>query len=136
MSGAVGFLIVDGILVALEIALSFDNVMVNANKLEEITPVWQQRFLSWYLDRRFLYARGLNIGHFCDICLDQPLFRDAYGFCRSRPISPHYRRSAWPNIGLWRQLFDDGRAQFFVEEGKSVDWLFGLETRLRWVGSI
>ena len=35
------------ILAALEIALSFDNAIVNANKLEEMTPVWQRRFLTW-----------------------------------------------------------------------------------------
>ncbi|NDD90415.1 MAG: DUF475 domain-containing protein, partial [Rhodobacteraceae bacterium] len=38
---------VSAILAALEIALSFDNAIVNANKLEEMTPVWQRRFLTW-----------------------------------------------------------------------------------------
>ena len=40
------FLIIGGILAALEIALSFDNAIVNANKLVEMTPVWQKRFLT------------------------------------------------------------------------------------------
>ena len=40
-SGLIGFLIIGGILAALEIALSFDNAIVNANKLVEMTPVWQ-----------------------------------------------------------------------------------------------
>ncbi len=30
-----------------EISLSFDNAIVNANKLKDMTPVWQQRFLTW-----------------------------------------------------------------------------------------
>ena len=34
-------------LAVLEISLSFDNAIVNANKLKEMTPVWQQRFLTW-----------------------------------------------------------------------------------------
>jgi hypothetical protein len=34
-------------LAILEIALSFDNAIVNANKLKDMTPVWRQRFLTW-----------------------------------------------------------------------------------------
>ena len=47
LSGVFGFLLVGAILATLEIALSFDNAIVNANKLEEMTPIWQQRFLTW-----------------------------------------------------------------------------------------
>ena len=47
MSGMISFLIVGTVLAALEIALSFDNAIVNANKLEEMTPLWQRRFLTW-----------------------------------------------------------------------------------------
>lgn len=35
------------ILAVLEISLSFDNAIVNANKLKDMTPVWQRRFLTW-----------------------------------------------------------------------------------------
>ncbi|CAN7189078.1 DUF475 domain-containing protein [Pararhizobium sp. LjRoot235] len=35
------------VLAVLEISLSFDNAIVNANKLKEMTPVWQNRFLTW-----------------------------------------------------------------------------------------
>jgi hypothetical protein len=35
------------VLAVLEISLSFDNAIVNANKLKEMTPVWQKRFLTW-----------------------------------------------------------------------------------------
>lgn len=34
-------------LAVLEISLSFDNAIVNVNKLKELTPVWQHRFLTW-----------------------------------------------------------------------------------------
>ena len=46
-SGLIGFLIIGGILAALELALSFDNAIVNANILVEMTPVWLNRFLTW-----------------------------------------------------------------------------------------
>lgn len=35
------------ILAVLEISLSFDNAIVNANKLKEMSHVWQRRFLTW-----------------------------------------------------------------------------------------
>ncbi|MGP3697547.1 DUF475 domain-containing protein [Rhodobacter sp. NSM] len=35
------------VLAVLEISLSFDNAIVNANKLKTMTPKWQHRFLTW-----------------------------------------------------------------------------------------
>lgn len=35
------------LLVVLEITLSFDNAVVNARVLQDMSPVWQQRFLTW-----------------------------------------------------------------------------------------
>lgn len=35
------------ILSILEISLSFDNAVVNASKLEKMSHIWQQRFLTW-----------------------------------------------------------------------------------------
>lgn len=46
-SGALSFLLICSILAALEISLSFDNAIVNANKLQYMTPIWQRRFLTW-----------------------------------------------------------------------------------------
>lgn len=45
--GALAFLFVGVVLAVLEISLSFDNAIVNANKLKEMTPLWQRRFLTW-----------------------------------------------------------------------------------------
>ena len=38
---------VASVLAVLEISLSFDNAIVNANKLNTMDPVWQHRFLTW-----------------------------------------------------------------------------------------
>jgi hypothetical protein len=35
------------VLAVLEISLSFDNAVVNATVLKEMTPLWQKRFLTW-----------------------------------------------------------------------------------------
>jgi|TARA_B110000238_G_C15852433_1_gene321638 hypothetical protein len=51
MGGTVGaaasMFLVCAALSVLEISLSFDNAIVNANKLKQMTPVWQRRFLTW-----------------------------------------------------------------------------------------
>lgn len=47
LAGAGSFLLVGAILAALEISLSFDNAIVNANTLKTMDPKWQRRFLTW-----------------------------------------------------------------------------------------
>lgn len=45
--GALYIFIICCVLAVLEISLSFDNAIVNANKLKTMDPVWQRRFLTW-----------------------------------------------------------------------------------------
>ncbi len=47
VSGALKLLFICFVLAILEISLSFDNAIVNANKLKTMTPKWQRRFLTW-----------------------------------------------------------------------------------------
>jgi uncharacterized protein len=47
VSGAMKVFFIVSVLAVLEISLSFDNAIVNANKLKDMTPEWQQRFLTW-----------------------------------------------------------------------------------------
>lgn len=45
--GAMKVFFIVCVLAVLEISLSFDNAIVNANKLKDMTPEWQHRFLTW-----------------------------------------------------------------------------------------
>ncbi|MBT9382652.1 DUF475 domain-containing protein [Pseudooceanicola sp. CBS1P-1] len=47
LSGLARALFICAVLAVLEISLSFDNAIVNANKLKGMTPAWQKRFLTW-----------------------------------------------------------------------------------------
>jgi len=47
LSGMLSIFFICSVLAILEISLSFDNAIVNANKLKEMSPVWQRRFLTW-----------------------------------------------------------------------------------------
>ncbi|WP_045390304.1 DUF475 domain-containing protein [Falsirhodobacter sp. alg1] len=45
--GTASVFFIVAVLAVLEISLSFDNAIVNANKLKTMDPVWQHRFLTW-----------------------------------------------------------------------------------------
>ena len=45
--GALSTLFIVSVLAILEISLSFDNAVVNATVLKEMTPLWRHRFLTW-----------------------------------------------------------------------------------------
>ncbi len=47
IGGTLGVFFVVAVLAVLEISLSFDNAIVNANKLKDMRPEWQRRFLTW-----------------------------------------------------------------------------------------
>lgn len=46
-AGALEFLFICFVLGVLEISLSFDNSIVNARVLRDMSPLWQHRFLTW-----------------------------------------------------------------------------------------
>ncbi|VDC19930.1 DUF475 domain-containing protein [Pseudogemmobacter humi] len=47
LGGMASVFFICAVLAVLEISLSFDNAIVNANKLKDMTPKWQRRFLTW-----------------------------------------------------------------------------------------
>lgn len=46
-SGALTALFLTAVLAVLEISLSFDNAVINATVLREMTPAWRGRFITW-----------------------------------------------------------------------------------------
>jgi hypothetical protein len=47
VDGMLGIVWICAVLAVLEVSLSFDNAAVNATVLKDMSPVWQQRFLTW-----------------------------------------------------------------------------------------
>ena len=47
MAGAVKMLMICAILAVLEVSISFDNAVVNATVLQDMSAVWVKRFLTW-----------------------------------------------------------------------------------------
>lgn len=126
------FVITALILAALEISLSFDNAVVNANRLETMSEVWRRRFLTWGIliavfGMRIVFPLAVvSIAAWVDPleALDLALFRpDDY----ARIISEaHISISAFGGTFLFMVAMS-----FFLDEDKNVHWVHGLETRLR-----
>lgn len=137
MSGLISFLIVGAVLAALEIALSFDNAIVNANKLVEMTPVWQKRFLTWGIliavfGMRIIFPLAIvavfawiNPFEAMHLALSDP---DEYSSIIGHAHGPI---SAFGGTFLMMVAL-----KFFIDEHKDVDWIGILEKRLRKWGSI
>lgn len=47
MTGLVQMVFITSVLAVLEVSLSFDNAIVNATILKDMTPIWRHRFLTW-----------------------------------------------------------------------------------------
>jgi uncharacterized protein len=47
LAGALSTVFIVAVLAILEISLSFDNAVVNASVLKEMSPVWRHRFITW-----------------------------------------------------------------------------------------
>ena len=137
INGIMSFLLVGFVLAVLEIALSFDNAIVNANKLEEMTPVWRQRFLTWGIliavfGMRIVFPLAI-VAIFAWI---NPL--EAVRLALADPDEySHIIEQSHGSIAAFGGTFLMMVAlKFFVDEDKSIDWIVMLEKRLRKCGSI
>ncbi|MCB1384869.1 MAG: DUF475 domain-containing protein [Nitratireductor sp.] len=130
--GALSFFLIGVVLAVLEISLSFDNAIVNANKLHYMTPVWRQRFLTWGIliavfGMRIVFplavvAIAAGIGPLA--ALELAVMRPAeYG----RIIEgSHLSIAAFGGTFLMMVALS-----YFLDEDKEVDWFVPLERRLR-----
>lgn len=136
-TGALSFLLIAAVLAVLEISLSFDNAIVNANKLKEMTPEWQRRFLTWGIliavfGMRIVFpllivvvAAGIGPVQAVRLAAVDPagyaaLIRDAH-----LPIAA-FGGSFLMLVAL----------TFFFDQSKEIDWIGRLERALRAFGSV
>lgn len=119
------------VLAVLEISLSFDNAIVNANKLKDMRPEWQRRFLTWGIliavfGMRILFPLlivviAANIG---------PI--DALVLAASRPeeYSRIMHEAHLPIAAFGGAFLMMVALSFFVDHDKDVHWLQWLEARM------
>ena len=137
IGGALAFLVIGSVLAVLEISLSFDNAIVNANKLHTMSPVWQKRFLTWGIliavfGMRIIFpllvvavAAGIGPIDTIRLAISNPeeyaqIMQDA-----------HLSIAGFGGAFLMMVALD-----YFIDEGKEVDWIKALEVALRRCASI
>lgn len=136
-STAINFFIIASILGIMELSLSFDNAVVNATVLQNMTPVWQQRFLTWGIliavfGMRFIFpilivAIIAQIGFFdvITMALQDPM---AYS---------HHLEDAHIPISAFGGCFLSLVAlKYLMNPDKDVHWFDRLEHRLASVGRL
>jgi hypothetical protein len=137
VSAVFSFLLVGTVLAALEIALSFDNAIVNANKLVEMTPIWRQRFLTWGI---LIAVFGMRIVFPVAIVATFAWINPfaAVHLALSDPDEySHIIHQSHSSIAAFGGTFlIMVSLKFFIDKDKSVDWIVGLEKNLRTWGSI
>jgi hypothetical protein len=137
LAGGISFFLIASVLAVLEISLSFDNAIVNANKLKSMTPVWQRRFLTW----------GILIAVFgMRVLFPLLIVVVAAGI---GPIEAIHLAAVRP--AEYAQIIDEAHLsiaafggaflmmvalRYFIDEGKQVDWIRALECQLRRCASV
>ena len=121
------FLVV--VLSVLEVTLSFDNAVVNAKVLKRMSPVWQQRFLTWGIllavfGTRFVLpilivsaAVFMSPVTVTELALQDP---EAYGHLLE---SVHGSITAFGGIFLLMVSL-----KYFFDKAKSVHWIKSIES--------
>ncbi|TYB85367.1 DUF475 domain-containing protein [Oceaniovalibus sp. ACAM 378] len=137
VAGAVSFLLIGGILAVLEISLSFDNAIVNANILKDMDPKWQQRFLTWGIliavfGMRIVFPLAVvviaaKIGPISAVVLAAT---DPQEYARIMDDA-HVGISAFGGTFLMMVALS-----YFMDQSKEVDWIGSIERRLRSLASI
>lgn len=137
LAGASQIFFICAVLAVLEISLSFDNAIVNANKLKDMTPVWQHRFLTWGIviavfGMRIVFplaivAIAANIGPIAamTLAINEPaeysrIMNDAHVSIAA------FGGTFLMMVGL----------SFFFDEEKDVHWVHWIEDRLARVAGI
>ncbi|MBY6047875.1 DUF475 domain-containing protein [Vannielia litorea] len=137
LGGLLNFLVLGAILAALEIALSFDNAVVNANRLSTMSEVWRRRFLTWGI---LIAVFGMRIvfplAVVCTAAWIGPM--EALDLAINRPDDyAHIIEEAHLSISAFGGTFLMMVAlTYFIDEGKDVHWVQWLERRLADYGAI
>ncbi|GHE01518.1 membrane protein [Defluviimonas sp. 20V17] len=132
LGGALSALAVGVVLAVLEISLSFDNAIVNAGKLKQMSPVWQRRFMTWGI---LIAVFGMRVllpllvvavaAHLSPVAALRLAAAEPQAYAR---IMEEAHLSIAAFGGTFLMLVG---LRYFMDEHKQVDWISRLECRLR-----
>lgn len=125
------------LLMIMEVTLSFDNAVVNATVLKEMTPKWQQRFLTWGMlvavfGMRLLFpiavvsfATHLSLMEVTHLALRNP---DEYS---KHVLASHVDIASFGGMFLLMVFLS-----FIFDEFKELHWLGKMEEKLSKLGKM
>jgi hypothetical protein len=139
-SGAAGVastVFIVAVLGVLETSLSFDNAVVNATVLKDMTPVWRHRFLTWGIA---IAVFGMRLV-FPLLVVSIVAHVGPFEAVRLAAVEPQeYARiltSAHAVLGAFGGAFLALVClKYFFDADKDVHWLHGLEERLAALGKV
>ena len=137
IDGMLGVLWICAVLAVLEVSLSFDNAAVNASILKDMTPKWQQRFLTWGIA---IAVFGMRIVFPLVIVMVAagigPV--DAVNLALSKPAE-YQRIVSDAHIGLMGfggAFLGMVGLKFFFDSEKELNWIHVIERPLAKVANI
>jgi uncharacterized protein len=126
-----------GLLMLMEISLSFDNAVVNASVLKNMEEKWQRYFLTWGIliavfGMRLLFpllivslSTGLGFMDVTTMAFEDP---DTYS---ANVLAAHVHIAAFGGMFLLMVFL-----HFIMDEGKELHWLGMMEQRLAKLGKL
>lgn len=136
-TGMMSFLMIAVVLAILEISLSFDNAIVNANKLKDMTPAWQRRFLTWGI---LIAVFGMRIVFPLLIVVIAarigPWAAIQLAATDPEEYSRLIREAHLPIAAFGGAFLMLVALTFFFDQSKKVDWIDRIERALRACGSV
>lgn len=125
------------VLSILEVSLSFDNAVVNAAKLEKMSPIWQKRFLTWGI---WIAVFGMRLVFpIAVVAIFAHLgFVDVIQMALNDPDKyAHYLHVSHPPIITFGATFLMLLfLTFFMNHNKEIHWFKWLENKLSLLGNV
>lgn len=137
MVGGVDGVIITAILILMEISLSFDNAVVNATILKNMSEIWRKRFMTWGIllavfGMRLVFpillvsfATGLSMYEVSQLALQNP---EEYS---KHVLASNIEISIFGGMFLLMVFM-----HFIFDESKEVHWIGFLERRLSAAGRL
>ena len=136
-TGAVSFFLIAGVLAVLEISLSFDNAIVNANKLQTMRPEWQRRFLTWGI---IIAVFGMRIIFPLLVVVIAAKIGPVSAVKLAATQPAEYARliheAHLPIAAFGGSFLMLVALNYFFDQSKEVDWIGAFERWLRAFGSV
>src|SRR3990167_948197 len=124
------FLLV-ALLSLLEVTLSFDNAVVNAKVLAQMSPAWQKRFLTWGILIAVFGTRLILPAVIVGLAAWITPWAAAMLAFNNPEVYAHMLEIASPAINAFGGIFLlMVSLQYFFDVGKNVHWIAWVETHL------